>query len=333
MAPDASKAGTATVTSPQVATPLPLLEFALERLWLKAMDRGSQEFTHADYDQLGGLGGAIAQHAEEVYQWLAARPELGTDAQHLAERALTGVISSRGNRRPRPRNDLEDELASETGDRERARRVLDALVGERLLTIRSNPDNLAESQVDIAHEVLIDRWDRLSKWLTEDPEGRALREEFQRDAEKWDQGLPGTPVRSPNNLPGADAAKRYLAWIDSSKPSLSDTQRAFAAELRDMLRRQRRIRMAVGGMVAVLLVMCVIFLMLAQQQKLQAVKEQSKTKIAEVKQHSAEQVAAEEKRRRIAEQKNAVIERDLEVEKERNASILISSFPKKLHYK
>ena len=220
LAPDASKAGTATVTSPQVATPLPLLEFALERLWLKAMDRGSQEFTHADYDQLGGLGGAIAQHAEEVYQWLAARPELGTDAQHLAERAFTGVISSRGNRRPRPRNDLEDELASETGDRERARRVLDALVGERLLTIRSNPDNLAESQVDIAHEVLIDRWDRLSKWLTEDPEGRALREEFQPDAKKWDQGLPGTPAHSRNLLPGADAAKRYLDWIDSRKPDI-----------------------------------------------------------------------------------------------------------------
>ena len=111
IAPGASKADAASVISPEAATPLPLLEFALERLWLRAVDRGSQEFTHADYDQLGGLGGAIARHAEEVYQSLAVRREFGTDAQQVAERIFTGVISSRGTRRPRLRNDLEEELA------------------------------------------------------------------------------------------------------------------------------------------------------------------------------------------------------------------------------
>jgi hypothetical protein len=190
----------------------------------------------------------------------------------------------------------QEPLATETGDREDARRVLDHLIGERLLTIRSNPDNLAEVQVDIAHEVLIDRWERLATWLTEDPEGRALREEFQRDAEKWDQGLPGTPARSRNNLPGADAAKRYLAWIDRSKISLSDTQRAFAEELRDMLRRRRWVRGAITGTIVVLLGMSIIFLFQAQQRKLQVMEEQSKTKIAEVKQQEAEKSAKKEKR-------------------------------------
>jgi|GEM_PF-3439715 len=305
LAPDAPKAGTATVTSPQVATPLPLMEFALERLWLKAMDRASQEFTHADYDQLGGLGGAIAQHAEEVYQSLAARPELGTDAQNLAERAFTGVISSRGTRRPRPRNDLEDELATETGDRERARRVLDALVGERLLTIRSNPDNLAESQVEIAHEVLIDRWDRLSKWLTEDPESRALREEFQPDAKKWDQGLPVTPAHSRTLLPGADTAKRYLAWIDRRSPTLSPEQSAFAAELRDMLRRQRMVLRAVAGTMTVLLGTILLLSVWAELRRRQVVEEQSKTKIAVVERQGAEKLAKSEKQRAVEQERIA----------------------------
>jgi hypothetical protein len=54
----------------RTAAPLPLLEFALERLWLQAVDRGSQEFSHDDYDRMGGLGGAIAQHADDVYKAL-----------------------------------------------------------------------------------------------------------------------------------------------------------------------------------------------------------------------------------------------------------------------
>ena len=46
---------------------LPLLEFALEELW-KRHDRG--DLTHAAYDDLGQLSGAIATRAEVVYQQL-----------------------------------------------------------------------------------------------------------------------------------------------------------------------------------------------------------------------------------------------------------------------
>jgi WD40 repeat protein len=225
---------------PRVA-PLPLLEFALERLWLKAVERGARAFCHADLDGIGGLGGAIAQHAEDVYSSLPTHAELGPEGQRLAERLILGLVSARRTRRPRPRAELEHEA----GPAEAARRVLDHLVGERLLTVRSDRDNLAEAQVDLAHEVLIDRWERLAGWLAQDPEGRALREAFQSDAAKWDAGMPGIPPRSGKLLPGPDTAAGYLTWIGKSKPLLTEVQTAFATALR--IRRRRRRSLVVLG--------------------------------------------------------------------------------------
>ncbi len=267
-------------TPGQAVAPLPLLEFALERLWLRAVDRGSYTFTHADYDQLGGLAGAITGHADEVYQSLPA--SVGPAAQALSEHIITGVVSARGTRRPRPRGDLENE----SGNPAEARKVIDHLVGERLLTIRSDPNNLVVSQVDIAHEVLIDRWERLKKWLSEDPQGRAQREEFEKDSIRWDQGMPGTPARTRRSLPGPDAAADYLGWIEQKKPPLSPVQIAFADELRNMIRRHTRRRRVVIGTMVALFVAAVVLAVVARFSERQA---RSSAEIAQLREREAQE--------------------------------------------
>jgi WD40 repeat protein len=218
------------------AAPLPLLEFALEQLWRRAVDRGSQEFTHDDFDGLGGLAGVIARHAEAVYLSLPVRAELGPDAQKVAERLLVGVVSGGNTRRPRPR----DVLETEAGGAEANGRVVDHLVRARLLQVRSDPNNLTVSLVELAHEVLITRWERLAGWLAQDPEGRALKEAFQQDVDKWERVRPGTPPRSRKNLPSPNVATAYLAWIDKARPDLSPVQQAFVKEMKGMLARRRR---------------------------------------------------------------------------------------------
>jgi hypothetical protein len=235
-----ARSGIPAAAAPSTAPPLPLVEFALERLWLMAVNRGDREFTHADYEELGGLGGAIARHAEEVYQFLPTDPDLGPESTHLAEQLFTGLISSRGTKRPRPRS----ELAAATDNPPLAQRVIDRLVGERLLTVRSAPESLTTTQVEIAHEVLIDRWSTLKNWLNKDREGQAIKEAFQEDAVRWDWEAPGMPRRSPKSLPGPHQAKRYLRWIDVQRPDLSPVERAFA----NALRVSPRIRLrGVGG--------------------------------------------------------------------------------------
>jgi WD40 repeat protein len=220
---------------PAVVTALPLLQFALERLWLKAVARGSQEFSHSDYEALGGVAGAIAQYADDVFLALPAR--LGADSAAVAETLFKGLVSSQGTRRPRLYEDLCAEV--EPGKRELARQVLDQLVGERLLTVRGDPEKPGVALLELAHEVLITRWKRLKDWLAQDPEGRVLKEAFQQDMAKWERGLPGTAPRSRKSLPAADVATTYLTWIDKARLELSPAQQAFAGELRRMLSRRR----------------------------------------------------------------------------------------------
>jgi WD40 repeat protein len=216
-----------------VSNPLPLLEFALERLWLLSVKRGAQEFKHEDYTQLGGLGGAIVKHAEEIYGTLPLK--FGPFAQATAQTIFTELVSSSGTRRPRTRKELE----AVVGDADLSRDITNYLVGERLLAIRSNPDNLSLSHVDLIHEVLIKRWNRLSNWLAVDPARRALIEAFEADAKKWSRQAQGLTPAGPDFLPGHSQAKRYMSWVNATKPSLTDDQRLFVKSLRRMLNRRK----------------------------------------------------------------------------------------------
>jgi hypothetical protein len=226
-----------TVGSPAGSRPaLPLVEFALERLWLEAVNRGEPVFTHADYDNMGGLGGAIAEHAERVYETFLAGLGADDKVQPMAERLLTGVVSANGTQRPRPRDELEEEAAA-GADRALARQVLEYFVGARLLTIRSASENPAEARVELAHEVLIERWNRLAGWLALDRPGRAAKEAFENDAARWDRGmLPRTQRQSPRLLPSPEIAEKHLDWLERTVGLvLTPTQTAF----RDALYAQR----------------------------------------------------------------------------------------------
>ncbi|HUR54912.1 MAG TPA: hypothetical protein VMZ71_12340, partial [Gemmataceae bacterium] len=185
-----------------------------------------------------------------VFQGSATATEFGAQGRQIAEQIITSLVSAQGTRQPRVR----EALQAETGHPEEARAVVDYLVGERLLTIRSDQEDITKSLVDLSHEALIANWDRLRGWLAEDPQGRAMREEFRTAAEKWEAGVAGVPPRSRHGLPGSDVARNYLAWIAASNPRLSPVQQEFAAEMRAMLTRQRTRRRVVMASLAALAV-------------------------------------------------------------------------------
>lgn len=188
------------------AVPLPLLEFALDRLWLLAVGRADVVFRHQDYETLNGLGGAIAHHADEVYNDLSNHSELGATPQRLMEEIMKGVVSAHGTNRPRRRSDLE----AEPEDREHAPRMIEYLVGERLLIVRASPTRADDARIELAHEILVVKWALLKDWLTQDYEARAFRQEFQEDAESWERGTAAVPEkRADENLPDVAKAKHY----------------------------------------------------------------------------------------------------------------------------
>jgi formylglycine-generating enzyme required for sulfatase activity len=130
---------------------LPLLEFALRELW--SARRGSRMCYDA-YKAMGGVKGAIAERAQDIYDSLSPADK------KTAERVLTRLV--------RP--------GDETGDTRRRTELsqLDAaaqalarrLAGPqaRLLTTGLDPATGQET-LEVAHEALIREWGRLREWV------------------------------------------------------------------------------------------------------------------------------------------------------------------------
>ena len=77
---------------PAIATVLPLLQFTLDELWRRSAGSGVLRFS--DYENLGGLHGALRLRADEVFSGLPAQ------VQASLPKVLAGARSYRPDRRP-----------------------------------------------------------------------------------------------------------------------------------------------------------------------------------------------------------------------------------------
>ncbi|MFC4536981.1 hypothetical protein [Sphaerisporangium dianthi] len=128
---------------------LPLLEFSLDQMW-RALRPGQKVLSFDAYEEIGGLDGALAAHADVIFQSL-----------NDAERVIV------------PRLFLNHLISPEQFDIRRVARRADippgewpvvvALANERLLTISRREDG--DETVEVVHEALLRAWDRLHTWL------------------------------------------------------------------------------------------------------------------------------------------------------------------------
>lgn len=125
---------------------LPLLSHALLETWKRAR-RG--RMTLADYQQTGGVEGAVEQSAEACYAACTPRqrdllPAVMLRLVHVGHRELA-------TRRSAPRSEL-------LGLGDEVEAILDRFVTARLLTT-------SEHEVEISHEALLTAWPRLRQWI------------------------------------------------------------------------------------------------------------------------------------------------------------------------
>lgn len=186
---------------------LPLLQFALAELW-QARDSQRGKITRATFDQVGGVAGALSQHADSVLQ------RLDRDARALARRVLLQLVSAEGNRSRQRLTDL-------VGDDPDGRATLDTLVHGRLV-VASQVDD--EPVYEIAHEVLVTGWDTLRQWRDEIRSTRAVRERLQNAAKEWqgqrraDAWLWRAPQLAESAaLDRADLSALELAFVQASE--------------------------------------------------------------------------------------------------------------------
>jgi WD40 repeat protein len=230
---------------------LPLLSTALVELWQGRTDRWLRM---PAYRESGGLEGAVARLAEASYA------ELSEVERAAARRVMLRLgTSGEGEVLTRRRVAVEEfdlELDPAAG------RVIDRFTGDRLLTAEGDT-------IEVAHEALLRDWPRLEGWLSEDQQGRQLRQHVTQAARAWSAG-----GREPSELYRGARLTATLDWAAEHGGDLNELEREFLAASRQAAdqdaqaqrRTNRRLRGLLAG-VAVLLVLAVVAGVLATVQR------------------------------------------------------------------
>ncbi len=224
---------------------LPLLQYALLELWQR---RRGTLLTLEAYRETGGVSGAIAARAEAVYA--AFNPK----QQELARQILLRLTQPGEGTDDTRRRASPAELI--TSDSEAVENILSALTSNRLLTAGTD-ESTGERQIEIAHEALIRGWPRLRTWIDEDRSALRVQRRLTEAIQEWRR-----TGRDQDLLYRGARLAQALEWRQTHEAMLNADERAFldasVARLKAERRAsQRRVRIAVGTLILVLVVVSV----------------------------------------------------------------------------
>jgi WD40 repeat protein/DNA-binding SARP family transcriptional activator len=238
---------------------LPLLSHALRETWLR---REGRTLTVEGYEATGGIRGAVAQSAEDVYGRI--EPSQRALLRDLMLRLVSPGAEGEAVRARVPRRLV-------AGDPERDA-LIELLVGSRLVT---SDDGV----IELAHEALARAWPRLRGWLEDDVDGQRILHHLGSTAAAWD-----VLDRPSSELYRGSRLTQALEWRDRPHPELTSVEvefldasaqlehseaRAAAGRARLQTRLIRRLQalLAAG---CVLLVLALVASLVAVGQKKQA---------------------------------------------------------------
>ncbi|MEH1930598.1 nSTAND1 domain-containing NTPase [Nostoc sp.] len=173
---------------------LPLLEFALTKLWEKR-DRNQHQLTLEEYEKLGGLTGALNLHAEKVYLYRDFEEELPTQKRTQQEKEWIGRIflrlvrtgeGEKDTRQRQPKATLLNIAGDDANQQQELSELLDGeagLVKGRLLV--TGKDEQGEAWIDLAHEALIEGWQQFAWWRQQDRDLRRLSDRLEDARREW----------------------------------------------------------------------------------------------------------------------------------------------------
>ena len=150
---------------------LPLLQFALTQLWER---RSQGKLTHAAYEDIERVEGALAHYADSVYE-----EELSELQQEQAPRFFTQLV--------KPGEGLEDtrRLAVRFELNQADWELAILLANHRLVV--TGQDNDGQETVEVVHEALIRRWARLREWMEAERAFRKWQERLRANRTLWEE--------------------------------------------------------------------------------------------------------------------------------------------------
>ncbi|MEU9186711.1 helix-turn-helix domain-containing protein [Streptomyces sp. NPDC048484] len=249
----AHEAGTGADETPSRA--LPLVSHALLATW---QQREDSALTVAGYERAGGIQGAIARTAENVFARLY--PAEQQTIRRILSRLVFVTDEAGATRRRMGRAALTEQLADADG----AAAALDTFVRARLIT-------LDRDTVEITHEALLHAWPRLRDWIHADRAGLLLHQQLAHAASEWER-----EDRDPSALYRGTRLDVVRSWADELDgwsrlgPGEKEFLRASRAEEdghRRQARRQARLRQWMLATLVALLGLAVTAGGLAYQQR------------------------------------------------------------------
>ncbi|HWM75711.1 MAG TPA: BTAD domain-containing putative transcriptional regulator, partial [Nocardioides sp.] len=243
---------------------LPALQFVLFELAERSPEG---PLTLAAYRTLGGVEGAIAARAEELYRSLDDPDR--QQVRSLFERLVVVGAEGEPTRRRASREELH--VSAE---------IVDRWTAARLLTLDVHPQTRVPT-VEVAHETLVREWPRLRQWVEHGRTDLIALGRLRESAAAWadldrepSALLRGTALEAALDVAGRRAvlAPLEVEFVEASRVA-RDAERAEQAELiRRQARTNRRLRLQMAG-IAVALVVALVGGLVAVNQRQQAVRD------------------------------------------------------------
>lgn len=205
---------------------LPLLQYALTEVFER---RDGHTLTLAAYRDSGGVLGALARRAEEVFT------ELPPEQQLLAEQIFLRLVTLGEGAEDTRRRVRYSELTSFTKDVATLQAVLDTFGKYRLLTFDRDPDT-REPTIEVAHEALIREWKRLRQWLDNNRNDIRLQRMVAAAASDWFKA-----ERDSSYLLTGTRLAQFEDWSKDANVVLGEHEAAFLDESTAERQRQEQI--------------------------------------------------------------------------------------------
>ncbi len=189
---------------------LPLLQYALTELFDRRKDAS---LTRSVYAAIGGVSGALARRAEELY---AGLDEPGRHAARQLFLQLVALGESADTRRRVARTELDSLDLDGAG-------LAECIAGfgdSRLLSFDRDP--IAGSTVEIAHEALLTEWGRLREWIDAARDDVRLHLRLAAAASAW----VGSD-RDPSFLLRGSQLTSFATWASTSGLAQTELEREY----------------------------------------------------------------------------------------------------------
>ncbi|WP_331449121.1 serine protease [Streptomyces prasinus] len=213
---------------------LPLLALTLDLLWQR---QEGGLLTHRAYDELGGVTGALGNHADRIWAEHVP-PDDEADARRLfAQLVRLPLGAAVATRRLARRGDLsEDQWA-----------IAQRLAAHTRLLVTDRGAEGTET-VELTHEALITRWEKLAARVAEDRSFLGWRETVRHEMDRWREA-----DRAPEHLPTTAALAGAEQWLPDRDAALGQAERDYLAAGRAHRRtRARRRRALLSGLATAL---------------------------------------------------------------------------------